>query len=72
MSKLWLILSCIFLVTALAGYLHQEIVGASWDWTQFWHHETVVGIFLSIGTTLMLMGLINMARTTINKLRKEQ
>ena len=59
MSKLWLSLGLLSLVTGLGGYIHQALIPASWDSSQFWHHEVLIAIAVSVGITLLVVGLIN-------------
>ena len=59
MSKLWLSLGLLSLVTGLGGYMHQELIGSSWNSSQFWHHEVLIAIAVSVGVTLITVALIN-------------
>ena len=58
MSKLWLSLGLFSLVIGLGGYIHQELIPASWSWEQFWHHEVLIAIAVSVGVTLLVVGII--------------
>lgn len=69
MNKVWLILGLAALGLALFGYLHQEFIGASWDWSQLWHHEPLIILATGIGVTLVIVALINMGIAIVNKRR---
>jgi len=49
-------LSCILL--GVLGILHQKLfTGAGWfNWDQFWHHETLIAICLSLGIGVLFGG----------------
>ena len=59
MNKLWLSLGLLSLVTGLGGYIHQELIPVSWSWEQFWHHEVLIAIAVSVGVALLVVGLIS-------------
>ena len=51
---LWL--GVVAVLLAVFGYLDQEIrCLAPWDWSQFWHHETLVVLSLTVGLTLLII-----------------
>ncbi len=59
MNKVWLALGLLSLVTGLGGYIHQELIPSPWSWEQFWHHEVLIAIAVSVGVTLLVVGLVS-------------
>lgn len=48
----------VFLILSGAGWLHQRLLGHTWDWSQLigWHHEPLIIITLIIGLALLGVG----------------
>ena len=63
MKKAWLILGLIALVLAAGGYIDQATrCHNQWDWSQFWHHESLIAIAAGIGIALLVVALIELLR----------
>lgn len=59
MIRLWLILGVVALFIGLFGYIDQELrCKASWNWSQFWHHEPLIGIAVCVGIALLVVAFI--------------
>lgn len=49
------VLAGIALILAVGGYLDQEWrLNESWDWSQFWHHESLIVISAVAGVSLLI------------------
>ena len=48
-------LAIIFFVIAILGILHQGLFcGEWWNWQQFFHHEPLIAISLTVGIGILL------------------
>lgn len=42
-------LAFVFLAVAVVGLVHQQLRGGEWfSWGQFWHHEPLISIALTV------------------------
>ena len=60
MSRLWLFSGLVFLLLGLFGYLHQKLYDAeAWNWRQFFTHETLTGLVVCVGITLLVVAAVS-------------
>ncbi len=63
MTKLWLSLGLIDLFVVVGIYVDQSLrLGAVWEWEQFLHHETFVGIFFYATLIFLTVALVEHIR----------
>ncbi len=63
MTKLWLSLGLIDLLVASGIYLDQRLrLSARWNWEQFFHHETFIGIFFYATLIFLTVALVEHVR----------
>ena len=64
MKKLWLSLGLINLMAAAGVFIEQVVrYGIWWEWGEFIHHETFIGLFLYAGIFLLTVALVNHPRS---------
>jgi hypothetical protein len=63
MPRLWYYLGNVALFLALFGLIHQSLIlGSDWNWSQFWHHESLIAIALCVGVALLVVSTIENIR----------
>lgn len=61
-------LGLFFIGIGILGILHQELLAhASWDWTQFRHHETLITACIAFGAGWLTGGIIRWFRRYQNE-----
>ena len=63
MTKLWLFLGLIDLLIVVGIYLDQKLrFGVWWEWENFFHHETFIGIFFYASLIFLTVALVEHIR----------
>ena len=63
MTKLWLSLGLIDLLIVVGIYLDQRLrFGVWWEWENFFHHETFIGIFFYASLIFLTVALVEHIR----------
>ena len=63
MKKLWLYLGLINLLIAIGIFFDQVLrFGVWWEWDEFLHHETFIGIFLYAALVFLTVSLVKNIR----------
>jgi uncharacterized membrane protein len=65
MRKLWLCLGLIHLAVAVGIFVDQVVVyGIWWEWDEFIHHESFIGILFYAAVMLFIVALVQQNRRT--------
>lgn len=63
MTKLWLSLGLTDLLIVVGIYLDQRLrFGVWWEWEEFFHHETFIGIFFYASLIFLTVALVEHIR----------